>query len=102
MPSGCVHRELGFERVFVLPYPRDDGIAVGCCAYSLFGNGASRPSDPSEELSGEEPPSSSPSEGEELERPAVWSQPFLPYLGIRYTDAQIRATIESDGPWLDV
>ena len=27
-----------FDDVLLPPYPGDDGIAIGCCAYRLFGN----------------------------------------------------------------
>jgi predicted NodU family carbamoyl transferase len=33
--NGRVISELGFERVFVPPYPGDEGIAVGCAVYGL-------------------------------------------------------------------
>ena len=36
--NGRLARELDFERTFIPPYPGDDGIAVGCCAFALFGN----------------------------------------------------------------
>merc|ERR1719162_1777221 len=36
--NGRLSRELGFKNTFISPYPGDDGIAVGCCAYGLFGN----------------------------------------------------------------
>ena len=36
--NGHLAHELGLENVSVLLYPGDDGIAVECCAYGLFGN----------------------------------------------------------------
>ena len=36
--DGQLVREVMFEDVFLPPYSGDDGIAVGCCAYGLFGN----------------------------------------------------------------
>ena len=35
--NGRLSRELGFQKTFIPPYPGDDGIAVGCCAYALYG-----------------------------------------------------------------
>lgn len=36
--NGKLARDIGFEQTFISPYPGDDGIAVGCCAFGLFGN----------------------------------------------------------------
>merc|ERR1719469_1104408 len=34
--NGLITRDLGFENVFVPPYPGDEGIAIGCCAFGVF------------------------------------------------------------------
>ena len=63
--NGRLSRELGFKKVFIPPYPGDDGIAFGCCAYGLFGNQAIKEdSDSSSSL-----------------KPKLWTQPISPYLG---------------------
>jgi len=80
--NGRLSRELGFKKVFVPPYPGDDGIAVGCCAYGLYSNAAL-------------------SEGE-VDRPKLWSEPLSPYLGCQYTNDQMRKEIEAAAPWLEV
>ena len=36
--NGRLSRELRFENTFIPPYPCDNGIAVGCCAFGLFGS----------------------------------------------------------------
>lgn len=79
--NGRLARELGFERTFIPPYPGDDGIAVGCCAYGLFGL-----------------PKALNTKG----APVVWRQPLSPYLGTMPTDAEIRAAIMAAEPWLEV
>lgn len=33
--NGRIHREAGFEQVFIPPYPGDQGLAVGCAFYGL-------------------------------------------------------------------
>ncbi|MDA0666937.1 MAG: hypothetical protein O3A95_04075 [Planctomycetota bacterium] len=33
--NGRIHREAGFEEVFIPPYPGDQGLAVGCAFYGL-------------------------------------------------------------------
>lgn len=33
--NGRIIAELGFDRVFIPPYPGDEGICVGCAAYGL-------------------------------------------------------------------
>ena len=38
--NGRLARELDLKRTFIPPYPGDDGIAVGCCAFGLFGSTA--------------------------------------------------------------
>ena len=43
--NGRLSRELGFKNVFIPPYPGDDGVAIGCCAYGLFGNKALKSDD---------------------------------------------------------
>lgn len=79
--NGRLSRELGFESVFIPPYPGDDGISIGCCAYALYGNAAL-----SSQVSS---------------RP-FWSEPLSPYLGPFYSDYDIKQAIEEASPWLDV
>uniref|UniRef100_A0A7S2XJY0 Carbamoyltransferase n=1 Tax=Attheya septentrionalis TaxID=420275 RepID=A0A7S2XJY0_9STRA len=83
--NGRLHRELGFEKVFIPPYPGDDGIAVGCCAFGLFEN---------KELPKKRISSSS--------SPNLWKEPLSPYLGPMPTDMDIKAAIEEAEPWLEV
>merc|ERR1740124_2179669 len=88
--NGRLARELGFENVFVPPYPGDDGIAVGCCAYGLFGNAAL-------EKGGEVVDGHGHGHG-----PTVWSEPASPYLGCQYTNERVRKEIDAAAPWLEV
>ena len=81
--NGRLSRELGFESVFIPPYPGDDGISIGCCAYGLFGNAAQQLL-----VANNMPP--------------LWSQPLSPYLGSSYSEYAIRQAIEYASPWLDV
>lgn len=76
--NGRLSRELGFEKTFIPPYPGDDGIAVGCCAYGLFGL--------------------------KKEKLALspWKEPLSPYLGPEYTEEDISLAIEDAAPWLTV
>ena len=80
--NGRLARELGFEQTFIPPYPGDDGIAIGCCAFGLFGNTALVKAKSS----------SVP----------VWATPIPPYLGPDQTDFDIKQAIEAAAPWLDV
>ena len=80
--NGRLARELGFEQTFIPPYPGDDGIAIGCCAYGLFGNTAL---------------ANAKSSGI-----PVWTTPISPYLGPDQTDYDIKQAIEAAAPWLDV
>ncbi len=84
--NGRLSRELGFKNVFIPPYPGDDGIAVGCCAYALYGNQALE----------------SKQEEESSTKPPLWTQPLSPYLGPDYSYDEIRNEIEAASPWLDV
>lgn len=88
--NGRLARELGFEQTFVSPYPGDDGIAVGCCAYGLFGN---------EILDRHK--TGSAADGR-LPNPPVWDGPLSPYLGPDPSEAEIRAAIDEASPWLEV
>jgi carbamoyltransferase len=84
--NGRLSRELGFANTYISPYPGDDGIAVGCCAYALFGN---------EVLDEKKASSDAP-------RPPVWKTPLSPYLGPDPTEVAIKAAIEEAAPWLEV
>ena len=71
-------------------------VAVGCCAYGLFGNEildrrhASQDDDDDDEGS---PPSSS--------RPPIWKEPLSPYLGPMPTEDDILDALEDAAPWLE-
>ena len=80
--NGKISRNLGFDRVFIPPYPGDDGVAVGCCAYGLFGNTATP------NISSANAP--------------LWTKPLTPYLGPIYDDDDIEAAIEKASPWINV
>jgi carbamoyltransferase len=81
--NGRISRELGFKNTYFPPYPGDDGISVGCCAYGLFGN---------ERLD---------SEGAKFHSPPLWKTPLSPYTGPVYTDGDIKAALEDAAPWLE-
>jgi len=80
--NGRLARELGFEKTFIPPYPGDDGIAVGCCAFGLYGPSYLRTS--------------------KRDPPPVWKKPLTPYLGPLPTDKEIRAAIRAAQPWIEV
>jgi carbamoyltransferase len=81
--NGRLSRELGFKSTYIPPYPGDDGIAVGCCAYGLFGN---------EVLDGD---------CTKTHMPPSWTAPLSPYTGPAYTESDIKAAIEAAAPWLE-
>jgi predicted NodU family carbamoyl transferase len=80
--NGRLSRELGFQRTFIPPYPGDDGIAIGCCAFGLFGNPYL--------------PYLTPSQV------PMWQQPLSPYLGPMPSESDMRAAMEQALPWLNV
>lgn len=84
--NGRLSRELGFANTYISPYPGDDGIAVGCCAYGLFGN---------EVLDKDRPAAMLP-------RPPLWKEPLPPYTGPSYTDADLKEAIAEAEPWIEV
>lgn len=77
--NGRLSRELGFEGTYVPPYPGDDGVAVGCCAYALFhrkdDDGVAVP---------------------------LWNETLSPYLGPMPTEDDIKDAIAWASPWLEV
>lgn len=79
--NGRLSRELGFEQTFIPPYPGDDGIAVGCCAFGLYGN---------EILD------------KKSTQPAVWKQPLSPYTGPDPSEREMKEAIAKAEPWLEV
>lgn len=85
--NGRLARELGFEQTYVSPYPGDDGIAVGCCAFGLFGN---------KFLQSKGTVSFTETEQK------MWKRPFSPYTGSDPSDADIKDAIKSAEPWLEV
>uniref|UniRef100_A0A7S4MZR6 Carbamoyltransferase n=1 Tax=Odontella aurita TaxID=265563 RepID=A0A7S4MZR6_9STRA len=98
--NGKLSRDLGFEKVFIPPYPGDDGIAVGCCAYGLWGN-AALPAKAKEADVGEgEGEREEKKEKRERVRPPLWSEPLPPYLGPYPTDASIESALQDAAPWL--
>jgi predicted NodU family carbamoyl transferase len=80
--NGRLARELGFNQTFISPYPGDDGIAVGCCAFGLFGNARLDRA------------------GAIVKRPPIWTRPFSPYLGPDPSQVGIREAIDKASPWL--
>ncbi len=84
--NGRLSRELGFLDTYISPYPGDDGIAIGCCAYGLFGN---------EILEKDK------AQSEDMLRPAVWKSPLSPYSGPSYSEAEIKEAIAEAEPWLE-
>jgi len=75
--NGRLARDLGFSQTYISPYPGDDGIAVGCCAFALY--------DPKQET-----------------KPPIWKEPLSPYLGPLPTDLEIKDALEAAKPWLDI
>jgi len=82
--NGRLSRELGFENTFVPPYPGDDGIAVGCCAFGLFGENEKSSSQQDDTM------------------PSLWNETISPYLGQMPTTNDIKEAIEWAAPWLEV
>ena len=96
--NGRLARELGFESTFVPPYPGDDGIAVGCCAYGLFGRppSSARAPDDDGDDGGTVPADAA------VIAPPLWKGPVSPYLGPMPTPSSMRDAIEWGAPWLEV
>ena len=91
--NGKLSRKLGFENTFISPYPGDDGIAVGCCAYGLFGN---------EILDKIEKGNENDSDEDKQGRPPIWKAPLSPYLGPDPSELEIKDAIDAAMPWLEV
>lgn len=81
--NGRLTRELGFEKTYIPPYPGDDGIPIGCCAFGLYGN-------------------SNLGDTNAPDRPPVWKGPLSPYMGPAPTESDYRMAIERASPWLEV
>jgi carbamoyltransferase len=97
--NGKLSRELGFKNTFISPYPGDDGIAVGCCAYGLFGNEVI---DAIKKEAGNKGEKGSDDVKEKQQRPQVWKAPLSPYLGPEPSEIAIKAAIDAAMPWLEV
>jgi len=88
--NGRVARELDFEKSFISPYPGDDGIAVGCCAFGLFGN-----AELDRNAARKEP-------GSSASKVPIWDGPISPYLGPNPSYIDMKLAIEDTEPWLEV
>lgn len=93
--NGRLSRELGFKNTFISPYPGDDGIAVGCCAYGLFGN-------ESLDKMREEGKIENDDNDIEEQRPPIWKSPISPYLGPDPSEFAMKIAIDAASPWLEV
>lgn len=93
--NGRLSRELGFKNTFISPYPGDDGIAVGCCAYGLFGN---------ESLDKMREGGKIENDDNDIEeqRPPIWKSPISPYLGPDPSEMAMKIAIDAASPWLEV
>lgn len=80
--NGRLCRELGFDRTFISPYPGDEGIAIGCCAFGLYGN--------VKDDDGGTP------------QPKIWSEPLSPYLGPDPSEQVMKDAIEEASTWIEV
>lgn len=90
--NGRLSRELGFKNTFISPYPGDDGIAVGCCAYGLFGNAIL------DDIKKKENDKTVIQES----RPPIWNSPISPYLGPDPSEMAIKLAIDAASSWLEV
>ena len=93
--------------LFIPPYPGDEGIAVGCCAYGLFGRRRSQQVQQEEQTINEEAVSAasevSPAHDKtSTSRPPVWKKPLSPYLGGLYSESEIQEALDRAAPWIDV
>jgi len=79
--NGRLSRELGFKQTFISPYPGDDGISVGCCAFGVFGNSRIRPKD--------------------LTTKIKWV-PQVPYFGPKYSELEIKSALSIASPWIEI
>lgn len=84
--NGRLVRELGFENTYIPPYPGDDGIAVGCAAFGLYGNKAL---------------SKSKTTSPKISAP-LWTSPLSPYLGPQPSDLDIENALAQASPWLEI
>lgn len=87
--NGRIARELGFRRVFIPPYPGDEGISVGCALWGFAALAGSLSASPS-------PPPPHPP----LRRRYA---PLSPYQGRGYSEAEVKAeALEPYGPFIAV
>ena len=99
--NGRLSRELGFDQTFVSPYPGDDGIAVGCCAFGLFG----MEQVPRKSSLESNAPASKIADNAVLplrSKPPVWQQTLSPYLGPLYGEDEIEAALHHARHWISV
>lgn len=77
------------------PYPGDDGVSVGCCAYGLFG--MAREDSTADGTTEDTAGASTAAAG-----PALWKEPLSPYLGPMPTDGAMQDALAAAAPWLAV
>ena len=89
--NGLLTRQLGFEQTYIPPYPGDDGISVGCCAFGLFSSEA--------RAWGAAEGGGAPREKGAAK---LWDKPLSPYQGPEYSKSEIEEAISAASPWLSV
>ena len=72
--NGKILKDKMFEKVFIPPYPGDDGVAVGAAASVLFSNNENY--------------------GLSSKVESLWNSPLHPYQGLSYNDASISSALE--------
>jgi carbamoyltransferase len=97
--NGRIARELGFERVFIPPYPGDEGISVGCALWGFAALGR--------EASGQQEQEQQQQQQQRslAHHPALRRRyaPLSPYQGRAYTDEEVQAeAVEPYGPFIAV
>jgi carbamoyltransferase len=80
--NGRIHREAGFEQVFIPPYPGDQGLAVGCAYFGLNALTEQAEAGSGADISPD-------------------SKAQMPYSGHEYSAADIDDAINEYGPWLE-
>jgi carbamoyltransferase len=88
--NGRIHREAGFEQVFIPPHPGDQGLAVGCAQFGLHHLKQQSAAN-----------AANTAQSSQASTPSASASSFTPYSGQECSAADINDAIDEYGPWLE-
>ncbi|MBT5101599.1 MAG: hypothetical protein HN844_06145 [Planctomycetes bacterium] len=94
--NGRIHRESGFEQVYIPPAPGDDGVALGC---ARFGHALLQKENYARAQTASD--ARALADGDTILNSATKPEPFHPYQGTEFEITDIQAALQDKAAWLE-